>query len=297
MSTDEPIFESGPERPIRVDRVTFPVLDGLTFRHAEGGGYETEDVDAFIRELKGILTAADDERTSLRADIAQLRDRLSDQGPSEVTVDAVGLLSQAQVIADKCIADAEQYARDLMMTARSQYREVLERAEKSASEAAAQAEQVPVQPAQSEQAAPAAQSGAGQMAAPAQPIAEVEYVRTYARVAQAQLKAVLDALTEQVEMLGQVPATPGSGSPYPQRPPRAEHAGPFASTAPGGPFAGPNHEPGFAPSPSEPSQPAPSYAAAPPQPEPVSATEDAVPQRSYGDVVWEHKGAGWVEVR
>jgi hypothetical protein len=37
------------------------------------------------------------------------------------------------------------------------------------------------------------------------PVPEIDYVRTYARVAQVQLRAVLDALAEQIELLGEVP--------------------------------------------------------------------------------------------
>lgn len=38
------------------------------------------------------------------------------------------------------------------------------------------------------------------------PIPDVEYVRTYTRVAQVQLRAVIDALAEQVDQLGQLPS-------------------------------------------------------------------------------------------
>ncbi|MEI5583530.1 hypothetical protein, partial [Agromyces sp. CCNWLW208] len=81
------------------------------------------------------------------------------------------------------IADAEQYARDLVLTARNQYREILERAESTASQASAT------------------------LTTPTQgpPVPEIEYVRTYAQVAQIQLRSVLDALTEQVDRLGSLP--------------------------------------------------------------------------------------------
>ena len=129
----------------------------------------------------------------------------------EITAGAVGLLTQAQLIADKAVADAEQYARDLVLTARNQYREILERAESSAGQASATLSSQP---------------------GPAVP--EIEYVRTYAQVAQIQLRSVLDALTEQVDRLGSLPQ------------PAAEPAAqPDSDDGPAG-------EPDWAPSTSEP---------------------------------------------
>jgi DivIVA domain-containing protein len=181
--------ESGPERPRNVTHVMMPILDDLTFTRREDGGYDPDEVDSFLKDLQTVLDAADNERTALRADVASLRDRLEERGHKEIAVDAVGLLSQAQLIADKAIADAETYARDLMLAARAQYRIVLERAEESARQAADQVALLPP----------------GQAPGTFTPVPEIEYVRTYARVAQVQLRAVLDALAEQVELLGAVP--------------------------------------------------------------------------------------------
>jgi DivIVA domain-containing protein len=182
-------LESGPERPPNVTHVMMPILDDLTFTRREDGGYDPDEVDSFLKDLQTVLDAADNERTALRADVASLRDRLEDRGHKEIAVDAVGLLSQAQLIADRAIADAETYARDLMLAARSQYRIVLERAEQSARQVADQAMATP----------PPEPSGGFA------PIPEIEYVRTYARVAQVQLRAVLEALGEQIDLLGEVP--------------------------------------------------------------------------------------------
>jgi DivIVA domain-containing protein len=186
-------IQSAPERPRNVTHVMMPILDDLTFSRRGDGGYDPDEVDSFLKDLQTVLDAADNERTALRADVAQLRDRLEERGHSEIAVDAVGLLSQAQLIADKAIADAESYARELMLAARSQYRLVLERAEETAKEAAERAEGAP---------------GPGQSPVNFSPVPEIEYVRTYARVAQVQLRAVLDALAEQIEMLGELPKPP-----------------------------------------------------------------------------------------
>lgn len=253
MSTEESNVKSSVERPRRVDRANLPVLDGVTFSTRGDGGYEPDEVDALIQDVRGALMAADDERTALRADVAHLRDRIEDRGQSEITVDAVGLLSQAQVIADKCIADAETYARDLMMTARSQYREVLERAEQSAREAAQKVEH------------PEDGGPNNQPQVPAQPMPEVEYVRTYARVAQVQLRAVLDALAEQVELLARVPGS-GEGGSSPARQPSAPNQTPVAAAEPTDPVVEPTGWPGDG--------------------------QQRSYGGSYGEVVWEHHSVG-----
>ena len=153
-----------------------------------GGAYDRLEVDNFMRDLSTAIAEVRAAATSTRQELAELRAEKARAGASgpdseeEITAGAVGLLTQAQLIADKAVADAEQYARDLVLTARSQYREILERAESTASQATATipTEHVP-------------------------PVPEIEYVRTYAQVAQIQLRSVLDALTEQVDRLGSLP--------------------------------------------------------------------------------------------
>lgn len=166
----------------------------FTMKNREGA-YDRLEVDRFMSELgsaidevRAATTSTGQELAALRAENAKLRSGSSGADfEDEITAGAMGLLTQAQLIADKAIADAETYARDLVLTARNQYREILERAETSASEATATI-------------------GAQQQ--PGQPVPEVEYVRTYARVAQVQLRSVLDALTEQVDRLGSLPQAP-----------------------------------------------------------------------------------------
>lgn len=165
-----------------------------------GGAYDRLEVDTFMGQLAQAIAEVQAAATRVRQELAALRAGTAQAGTSgpgsgsgsedEITAGAVGLLTQAQLIADKAVADAEQYARDLVITARNQYREILERAESSASQASAS---MPAQP------------------GPAVP--EIEYVRTYAQVAQIQLRSVLDALTEQVDRLGSLPqAAPESAA-------------------------------------------------------------------------------------
>ena len=99
----------------------------------------------------------------------------------------VKVITQAQILAEKFVSEAEQYSKDLVASARTQYSEILRRAEDSV----ATREAAPV---------PAA-TAAGYT----DTIQEIEYVRTYTKVAQVQLRAVIDALAEQVDRLGDLP--------------------------------------------------------------------------------------------
>ena len=164
---------------------THPVTFTMKMR---GGAYDRLEVDKFmgnlsqaIADVRAAVPDVQEELAALRAENAELRGSGADSD-DEITAGAVGLLTQAQLIADKAVADAERYARDLVLTARNQYREILERAESSAGQATA--------------ALPAQHSPA---------VPEIEYVRTYAQVAQIQLRSVLEALTEQVDRLGSLP--------------------------------------------------------------------------------------------
>jgi DivIVA domain-containing protein len=184
-----------------------PDTGSVEFTKKIGGAYDRHEVDRFLERLSQAITEVRDATTStrhelaaLRAENGRLRDASGSAAEEEITAGAMGLLTQAQLIADKAIADAEAYARDLVLTARNQYREILERAETSAGQTTAS---IPVQQ-------------------PGPAVPEIEYVRTYAKVAQIQLRSVLEALTEQVDRLGSLPQ-PAQG-PEPVLRPDADQA-------------------------------------------------------------------------
>ncbi|MFF2276195.1 DivIVA domain-containing protein [Agromyces sp. NPDC058126] len=171
-----------------------PKTDPAKFsvRHI-GAGYDRSEIDEFLAELNEAIdtvrAAAEHDRReidALRAENARLSSTAEAKHDEEVTLGAVDLLSQAQTIADRAVADAEQYARDLVLAAREEYRDVLERA--------ARAEE-----------AHAGSGAAAPDAASHGSMPEIEYVRTYAKVAQVQLRSVLEALAEQVDRLGSLP--------------------------------------------------------------------------------------------
>ncbi len=134
------------------------------------------------------------ENERLRAENERLRAAPRELAPVERTPETVALFSQAQQVADQVVEEAVRHARDLIASARSEQREILQRARE---EAAAQP--------------PAVWSDGAVTPSP-----ELDYVRTFARVAQVQLRSVVQALAEQVERLGEFSGStsgPTSGPP------------------------------------------------------------------------------------
>jgi DivIVA domain-containing protein len=125
------------------------------------------------------------ENDSLRAELSEPPADVMDQ----VTDQAVSVLNQAQQLADSLIDEAMQSARDLLLTARSQQRDIMEQAKVAANGAVSRATAIAVRVGSQD---PSLQ--------------DVEYVRMFAKVAQVQFQAVLDALNEQVNRLGELSA-------------------------------------------------------------------------------------------
>jgi DivIVA domain-containing protein len=161
-------------------------------------GVDAGEVRSFLTgladELEGIQTQVavlTQENQSLRGRLeeagAQLEEARAD--PMENATDqAVSVLNQAQQLADSLIDEAMQSARDLLLTARSQQRDIMEQAKVAAKGAVNRATAI------------AERTGSEDAS-----VRDVEYIRMFAKVAQVQFQAVLDALNEQVTRLGEVP--------------------------------------------------------------------------------------------
>jgi DivIVA domain-containing protein len=162
-------------------------------------GVDPGEVRSFLTgladELEGIQTQVavlTQENQSLRAQLEDAGAKLEEAhvDPMENATDqAVSVLNQAQQLADSLIDEAMQSARDLLLTARSQQRDIMEQAKVAANGAVNRATAV------------AEQAGSQDAS-----VRDVEYIRMFAKVAQVQFQAVLDALNEQVTRLGEVPA-------------------------------------------------------------------------------------------
>ncbi len=161
------------------------------FTHRMRGLDETE-VYEYLDRLADQVRASERERAELRAEIER-REETPDINPQ-----AVILFSQAQQVADQLVEEAVRHARDLMISARNQQREILQRAHEAAESAVRES---------------AATRADGTVTGYTTPVPEIEYVRTFARVAQIQLRSVLDALTEQVDKLGDMPKLAAAPAP------------------------------------------------------------------------------------
>jgi DivIVA domain-containing protein len=192
-------------RPDEVRRKQFTVR----FR-----GLDSNEVRGFLNALADDIARLYDQITTLRQDNARLRDELQQAqaaDPQDVVSDqAVMLLDQAQQLADALIEEGMQSARDMMLAARSHQREIIDPSDIAhsgiASSTAGPSYAVGHEPARS----------------------EVEEARMFAKVAQVQFRAVLDALNEQVNRLGQVEAAADA----PEQPDEHQYSHQYSSTAP-----------------------------------------------------------------
>jgi DivIVA domain-containing protein len=160
-------------------------------------GVDPGEVRSFLTgladELEGIQTQVavlTQENQSLRAQVEEVRTDLEEAhaDPRELATDqAVSVLNQAQQLADSLIDEAMQSARDLLLTARSQQRDVMEQAKMAAKGAGSRATSI-------------AENTSNEDAS----VRDVEYIRMFAKVAQVQFQAVLDALNEHVSHLGEM---------------------------------------------------------------------------------------------
>jgi DivIVA domain-containing protein len=169
-------------------------------------GLDEAEVREFLDLLADQVQAGDLERTEMRTENARLREeveqlRAKQPVDGEINPQAVLLFSQAQQVADQLVEEAVIHARDLMTSARNQQREIMQETQQAAEPMGRGSQQTD---------GPAfAPSGAAPPGGYSKPVPEIEYVRTFAQVAQVQLRSVLDALAEQVDKLGEVPQLEG----------------------------------------------------------------------------------------
>lgn len=137
----------------------------------------------------------------LEVDSERDRRETRERAYQDVSLRAVELLAKAQRAADEAVAEAQSYARDLEQTAREQYRHILQRAHEAARDGSGDEEGV------GQDVAGAAEEGGAASGLEAK---QLEYVRTYARVAHSQLKAVLGALNDELDRLADLADGPDS---------------------------------------------------------------------------------------
>ncbi|KHL17800.1 DivIVA domain-containing protein [Mumia flava] len=169
-------------------------------------GFDEDEVLDYLAQLAESVQHLEDDNASLRRELDAKRAELEEKAEAgtEISAQAVIMFAEAQKVADSLIDEAVQHARDLMMSARTQQRDIVKEAHAAAEEAASKAEAAATRlPATTDGAAPVERTEGG--AVYDHPVPEIEYVRTFAKVAQIQLRSVLEALTEQVDALGEMP--------------------------------------------------------------------------------------------
>ena len=185
----------------------------------EHEGYDRNEVRALLSAAADALELAWREKNDLTAGLTA--------DDTEISSRAVLLRSSAQRIADDAVAEAEAYSKDLIETARKQYREIVERAQqvahtlekeagaaRDASAASAETPQTrPVAPATpapapqgggwSPDQSPAAAFATDDLAAagPASP-EDVVRARQFTRMAAAQAHSLLESIERELGRLG-----------------------------------------------------------------------------------------------
>jgi DivIVA domain-containing protein len=181
-----------PWRPDQVRRQTFTVrFRGLDANEVRGVLNAIADDLARLHEQVTTLT---EDNGRLRGELQHARSELerAQVDPQEqVTDQAVLLLNQAQQLADALIDEGMQSARDLLMAARHQQRDIVDPGQEAEHGALVEGLSTADHAVRSNGSASS----------------DVEDVRMFAKVAQAQFRAVLDALDEQVNRLGQFSET------------------------------------------------------------------------------------------
>jgi DivIVA domain-containing protein len=181
--------------PERVRSVTF-----TTTRLGRRGVDEAE-VRAFCEWAAAGVGRLRTEKDLLEAEVSRLRERLLQgkgnqeaEQPGDVHLQAVSVLSKAQQTADRCVADAQDYSRELVQEARLRRDELLREAKVRA---AAILEEARTSAADSDR---AREAGAMLGEAERQGLdQEIAYLRTFSDVCRTHLRAYLESLTRSVE--------------------------------------------------------------------------------------------------
>jgi DivIVA domain-containing protein len=218
---------SGSDRKLACNRLTPDEVQAVAFPSSRLGrrGFDEEHVRAFCAQVERELMRLRNERTTLTDEVQRLRRRVLGQDgdeavtgcPEDAHLQAARILSTAQQTADRCVAHAQEYSRQLsdnalrrrdeiLAEARSQAVHMLEMAHGAASRAAEAALATP---------------GAGPGPERRELEAELAYLRRFSTAYRTHLQAYLETLTggeAEPEPDGTAPAAASAGTPYRLRP-------------------------------------------------------------------------------
>jgi cell division septum initiation protein DivIVA len=190
-----------------MEQLTPEVVRSATFSTTRLGrrGVDDAEVRAFCLWVSDGLGRLLNDNDMLQAEVMRLRSRLlegkgkSGLQPEDAHVQAVNLLSRAQETADRYVADAQEYSRDLAEDARMRRDEIVREAKVRASMILEQAH--------------ASATEAASAASPAAPDkrdlssdserqelqTELAYLRTFSDVCRTHLRAYLESLGRSIE--------------------------------------------------------------------------------------------------
>lgn len=189
-------------------RLTPDEVRGTSFQPARRGhrGFDQGQVRAFCAKVGHELGLLLDEKASLQQEVEQLRERvLGDPddaaaagiSPEDSHVHAVRILAKAQQTADRYVADAQEYSRELAESARRRRDEIVAEARASA---AMVLEQAHGDAAKAAAGVPDSASAAPLSTADLQHLqSELTYLRTFSDVCRTHLRAYLEALVRNVD--------------------------------------------------------------------------------------------------
>ena len=189
------------------DRLTPEFVQSVHFPSARLGrrGLDETRVQAFCEWVESELVRLMNERTALEEEVWRLRERVRETDtvrPEDGHVQAVYILSRAQQTADKYVANAQEYSREIAEDARRRRDEILAEAKMRASVILDEAHVSAVQ---------AVGHAAELMPAPVltdEPLTpsqrqeletELTYLRTFSNVCRTHLRAYLESLTRSID--------------------------------------------------------------------------------------------------
>jgi cell division septum initiation protein DivIVA len=169
-------------------------------------GVDEGEVRAFCEWVCDGLGRLLSDNAALQAEVMRLRDRViggkekAGPQPEDAHVQAVYVLSRAQLTADRYVADAQEYGRELAQDAQLRREEVLREAMVRASmileEAHAAASRAASVIPETRDPLPASERQELQ--------AEIAYLRTFSDVCRTHLRAYMESLTRSIEQWEQV---------------------------------------------------------------------------------------------
>jgi cell division septum initiation protein DivIVA len=184
-------------------RLTPDVVQAVRFPTSRLGrrGLDEDHVRVFCKQVEIELIRLLNERTNLEDEVRRLRARVlgqvNDDFPGrrdDSHVQAVGILSKAQITADRYVADAQEYSRRLAAEARRRRDEILAEARTTAALALQEAHDSGRRAAEVALSEP---SPSGNERRELE--AELAYLRTFCDVYRTHLRAYLDALLRNLD--------------------------------------------------------------------------------------------------